>query len=77
MMKSPQCTPPGDGFSRRLISARELAQTLGVSLSWVDKAHLFGTGPRATRVGRRRLYDPLDVEQWLGSRKQSSTSEDV
>ena len=60
---------------RRLLSARELAEMLGVSLSWVNKSHVYGTGPPATRVGRRRLYDPVDVQHWLATRKQRHTSE--
>jgi predicted DNA-binding transcriptional regulator AlpA len=59
----------------RLMSASQLAEFLGVSLSWVNKAHVYGNGPKATRIGRRRLYDPLDVESWLATRKQQSTSE--
>jgi hypothetical protein len=31
---------------RRLMSARQLAETLNVSLSWVNKSHVYGTGPR-------------------------------
>jgi hypothetical protein len=60
---------------RRLMSARQLAERLNVSLSWVNKAHVYGTGVPATRVGRRRLYDPIDVEIWLAARKQRHTSE--
>ena len=60
---------------RRLMSAPQLAEALGVSLSWVNKAHVYGTGPKATRIGRRRLYDPLDVENWLATRKQRNTSD--
>jgi hypothetical protein len=62
---------------RPLMSARQLAERLGVSLSWVNKAHVYGTGVPATRVGRRRLYDPLDVEKWLATRKQQNTSEQI
>jgi hypothetical protein len=60
---------------RCLMSAPQLAERLNVSLSWVNKSHIYGTGPPATRVGRRRLYDPVDVERWLATRKQRSTSE--
>jgi hypothetical protein len=30
---------------RRLMSARQLAEALNVSLSWVNKSHCYGTGP--------------------------------
>jgi predicted DNA-binding transcriptional regulator AlpA len=69
--------PEIKGFPQRLISTTELAEMLGVSESWVNKSHVFGTGPRATRVGRRRLYCPADIEAWLATRKQRSTSEEL
>jgi predicted DNA-binding transcriptional regulator AlpA len=62
---------------RRLMSAPQLAEMLNVSLSWVNKAHVYGTGPPARRVGRRRLYDPIDVEKWLTTRRQQNTSEQI
>ena len=62
---------------RRLMSARQLAETLNVSLSWVNKAYVYGTGPPAVRVGRRRLYDPVDVENWLATKRQQNTSEEI
>ena len=62
---------------RRLMSTPELAETLNVSLSWVNKAHVYGTGPPAVRVGRRRLYDPVDVDNWLATKRQQNTSEQI
>jgi predicted DNA-binding transcriptional regulator AlpA len=62
---------------RGLMSAPQLAERLNVSLSWVNKAHVYGTGPPAVRVGRRRLYDPLDVDNWLATKRQQNTSEQI
>jgi len=67
--------PPTLNHQRRLMSAPQLAEWLNVSLSWVNKSHIYGTGPPAIRVGRRRLYDPLDVDNWLSTRKQGHASE--
>jgi hypothetical protein len=61
--------------TRRLLSGAQLAELLNVSLSWVNKAFVYGTGPQATRVGRRRLYDPHDVAKWLETKKQRNSSE--
>jgi predicted DNA-binding transcriptional regulator AlpA len=68
-----QITAPGHPC--RLLSTPQLAELLGVSEMWLHKAHMDGTGPVATRIGRRRLYHPDDVQSWLATKKQRSTSD--
>jgi len=52
-----------------LLDKRRLADLLGVSVSWVEKA----TAARAipiTWVGRYARYDQDDIAAWLDSRKE-------
>ena len=61
----------------RLLSVLEAANHLGISKSWLQKSRVYGTGPTATVIGRRILYDLRDVETWLATRKQRDTSQEV
>ena len=45
----------------------------------VNKAHVYGTGPPAQFVleDAGTLYDPLDVDNWLATKRQQNTSEQI
>ena len=62
---------------QRLLSMAQTADHIGMSASWLRKSRVYGTGPRATVLGRRVLYDLRDVEAWLRTRKQTSTSTEI
>lgn len=62
------------GFSRRL-HRKQAAEYLGVSLSWLDKTRLNGSGPVFITMGGRVLYDSRDLELFIESNRHSSTSE--
>jgi hypothetical protein len=59
----------------RKLSVREAAALLGLSASLLNKLRLYGGGPVFIAAGRRRLYDPADLEAWVASRKRRHTSE--
>lgn len=58
-----------------LLDTRAAAQCLGVSKSFLDKKRVLGGGPVFCKVGRRVFYARSDLEQWIGARRFSSTSE--
>jgi hypothetical protein len=60
---------------RPMISNKDLAKGLNVAEGTPPKWRLAGTGPRYLRIGRRIVYDPVDVEEWLDARRVTSTSE--
>jgi hypothetical protein len=43
---------------------REAAGYLDVSKSWLDKQAAKGTGPAYRKVGRRRIYDQPDLDNF-------------
>ena len=47
----------------------------GLSRQTLAKLRVYGGGPRFIKVGRRVIYDTRDLDTWLDSRKQSSTSD--
>jgi hypothetical protein len=53
----------------------EVARMLKVSLSWLAKARLTGTGPTYVKVGRSVRYTWAAVQAYLKTRTRASTSE--
>jgi predicted DNA-binding transcriptional regulator AlpA len=59
----------------RLLTAREAADFLRVSVSWLAKARMRGDGPPFVKVGRSIRYSQAVLVQWLKHQLRSSTSE--
>ena len=58
-----------------LLTPKEAAKRLKVSLSWLAKARMRGDGPPYIRVGRSIRYGEAALLQWMKSRQRLSTSE--
>jgi|SRR6516162_781572 predicted DNA-binding transcriptional regulator AlpA len=58
-----------------LLTTKEAAKLLKVSLSWLAKARMRGDGPPYIKVGRSIRYWEAGVLQWMKSRQRLSTSE--
>jgi predicted DNA-binding transcriptional regulator AlpA len=58
-----------------LLTAKEAAKLLKVSVSWLAKARMRGDGPPYVRIGRSIRYVLAAVIQWMKSRQRLSTSE--
>jgi predicted DNA-binding transcriptional regulator AlpA len=58
-----------------LMHAVQVAELLGVSLSWLAKSRLNGTGPRFIKLGRAVRYARSAVREFVVSRQRMSTSE--
>ena len=58
-----------------LLTPKETAGRLKVSLSWLAKARMRGDGPPYLRVGRAIRYGEAALLQWMKSRQRLSTSE--
>ena len=48
-----------------LLTPREAAQLLKVSLSWLAKARMRGDGPPFIRIGRSIRYPGDDLIRWM------------
>lgn len=59
----------------KVVSARIAARFVGLSESTLAKLRLNGNGPVYLKLGRRVLYRPCDLEQWLESRTARDTSD--
>jgi predicted DNA-binding transcriptional regulator AlpA len=58
-----------------LLHPKEVAKLLKVSLSWLAKSRLTGTGPRFVKIGRAVRYAESAVRDFIMARGRSSTSE--
>src|SRR5262245_8602853 len=60
---------------KRLLSRKEAAHYLNVSLSWLDKSRLSGLGPEYVRIGGGVRYEFSALENFVIANRRSSTSE--
>jgi predicted DNA-binding transcriptional regulator AlpA len=74
--RAEQLASTGAGAADDLLSTRELADWLDVSIQWVEIGRHAGYGPRFRRIGPRRIrYLRADVMEWLDDRAHASTAE--
>ena len=58
-----------------LLTAKDAAVLLKVSLSWLAKARMRGDGPPYICIGRSIRYAQATLMQWMKSRLRLSTSQ--
>jgi hypothetical protein len=58
-----------------LLQSVQVATELNVSLSWLAKSRLTGTGPHFIKIGRAVRYAPSALREYKLSRQRTSTSE--
>jgi predicted DNA-binding transcriptional regulator AlpA len=59
----------------RKLTVKETAAYLAVSKSWLDKRRLDGNGPAYLKLGRRVVYDIIDLENWAASNRRQHTTD--
>jgi predicted DNA-binding transcriptional regulator AlpA len=67
-------TKTATGFER-LLTARDAANLLRLSPSWLAKARMRGDGPPYVKLGRSIRYTETGILHWTRSRQRFSTSE--
>ena len=60
-----------------LITAAALAQRLDTTERNLSEWRITGRGPKYMRVGRRAMYAPDAVDEWLRTQEFRSTSEEL
>lgn len=58
-----------------MLRTDEAAAYCGSTASTLEKLRCFGGGPRFLKLGRRVVYDPSDLDEWLAKRRRTSTSD--
>jgi excisionase family DNA binding protein len=59
----------------RLLTPKEAAERLKVSVSWLAKARISGEGPDYIKIGRSVRYREEDLIEWMKARRRRSTRE--
>lgn len=57
------------------LTTPQAAAFVGLGISSLEKLRVTGGGPAFLKIGRRVVYDAVDLEHWLVKHKRSSTSE--
>src|SRR5262245_43846003 len=61
--------------TRKFMNTKEVAQRYGNGAGFWEKLRCAGGGPPYYLIGMRCYYDPTAVEEWLQTRKRTSTSD--
>lgn len=61
-------------FQRRVLRTEDAANYTSLSASTLAKLRLTGGGPVYIKIGKTVVYDLVDLDAWLSSKKRSSTS---
>jgi predicted DNA-binding transcriptional regulator AlpA len=64
-----------DQSRERLLTARDAADRLRLSPSWLAKARMRGDGPPFLKLGRSVRYGESALAKWTRARTRNSTSE--
>ena len=59
----------------KVIGTQTAARYVGLSESTLAKLRLNGNGPIYCKLGRRVMYRPSDLDQWLQSRTTRDTTD--
>jgi hypothetical protein len=73
-MSDDRAAKSGTGLER-LLTPKEAAQFLRVSVSWLAKARMRGDGPPYVQLGRSVRYNETAMITYMRSRQRWSTSE--
>lgn len=63
--------------SRKPLTVKEAAETLGVSESFLNKKRVQGGGPKYIKIGQRVVYEETDLEAYKARCKRTSTSHEA
>lgn len=57
-----------------LLTPKEAARLLNLSVSWLAKRRLVGDGPNYIKMGGAVRYSQAALQQWMKGQQRSSTS---
>jgi phage terminase Nu1 subunit (DNA packaging protein) len=62
-------------MAQKLLTQQRLSDLIDVSERTLERWRVEGTGPAFVKAGRKVLYQPEDVDNWLAASRRQSTSE--
>jgi predicted DNA-binding transcriptional regulator AlpA len=79
-MLSKTSTPSGQSVTNRptatsiLLTPKQAARHLNLSVSWLAKRRLAGDGPTYAKLGGAVRYAETSLQQWMKGQQRTSTS---
>lgn len=73
--KVPFEKPATSTDTKRLIGTEAAAEYLGLAVQTLAKMRVSGESPPFYKLGRQVLYDRMELEDWVSTRKRRSTSD--
>ncbi len=64
-------------MDKQLLTQQRLSDLIGVAPRTLERWRVQGCGPAFVKAGRKPLYIPDDVDEWLIASRRKSTSEKV
>jgi predicted DNA-binding transcriptional regulator AlpA len=64
--------PPAS--ASQVLTPKQAAQLLNLSVSWLAKQRLKGTGPPFLKLGGSVRYDPVVLKEWMRAKQRLNTS---
>ena len=64
-------------MDKSLLTQQRLSEHIDVSERTLERWRVEGTGPAFVKAGRKVLYRPDDVDDWLAASRRKSTSDKV
>ena len=61
--------------ANKIYTQSEVAEALGKSEAWAERARWNGSGPKFLKLGRRVVYRGSDLLLWIESRVRVSTAD--
>ncbi|MBR1287726.1 helix-turn-helix domain-containing protein [Bradyrhizobium sp. AUGA SZCCT0177] len=72
---SPSGSPPSaPAVITLLLTPKQAARALNLSVSWLAKRRLAGDGPPYIKLGGAVRYSETALQQWMKSQQRTSTS---
>lgn len=65
----------GDNLPTQFVDVHRASEILHVSASFLNKARIYGNGPRFAKFGHSVRYAVLELEAWAAARLRTSTSD--
>ena len=59
----------------RLLNQRQLAEYLGKSTAWCERARWAGNGPPYRKIGRHVRYVRDEVDAWVDAQRRTCTTD--
>jgi len=59
-------------MSSEKLATKDAAEYLGLSVSWLNKSRMNGSGPTYLKLGGSVRYLPADLDDWMNGKRRTA-----